>query len=159
MIIGTGTNACYLEDIDRVDTWDGDKGDPKHVIINTEWGAFGDHGELQFVRTKWDEEVDRTSLNPGRQTFEKMISGMYMGELVRLVVLDIIQEGLIFQNQNTTKFRTSGSFPTKYLSEIEADPVGDYQPLVLPSQPLTRPRTVSSSKPSKPHTPGWFHSV
>ena len=41
MIIGTGTNACYLEDIDRVDTWDGDKGDPKHVIINTEWGAFG----------------------------------------------------------------------------------------------------------------------
>ena len=39
------------------------------------------------------------------------------------------------------------------------DPVGDYQPLVLPSQPLTRPRTVSSSKPSKPHTPGWFHSV
>ena len=41
MIIGTGTNACYLEDIDRVDTWEGDKGDPKHVIINTEWGAFG----------------------------------------------------------------------------------------------------------------------
>ena len=41
MIIGTGTNACYLEDIERVDTWDGDKGDPKHVIINTEWGAFG----------------------------------------------------------------------------------------------------------------------
>ena len=34
------------------------------------------------------------------------------------------------------------------------DPVGDYRPLVLPSQPVCRPRTVSSSKPSKPHTPG-----
>ena len=32
------------------------------------------------------------------------------------------------------------------------DPVGDYQPLVLPCQPVSRPRTVSS--PAKPHTPG-----
>ena len=127
LILGTGTNACYLENVDKVTTFIPEKVDDDHVIINTEWGAFGDRGELEFVRTKWDEEVDRTSLNPGRQTFEKMISGMYMGELVRLVVLDTIQEGLIFQNQNTTKFRTSGSFPTKYLSEIEADPVGDYQ--------------------------------
>ena len=36
MIIGTGTNACYLEDIDNVGTWDGDNNEPKHVIINTE---------------------------------------------------------------------------------------------------------------------------
>ena len=41
LILGTGTNACYLEDTERVGTWDGDNGDPKHVIINTEWGAFG----------------------------------------------------------------------------------------------------------------------
>lgn len=27
-------------------------------------------------------QVDAMSLNPGKQTFEKMISGMYMGELV-----------------------------------------------------------------------------
>ena len=127
LILGTGTNACYLESVDKVTTFSPEKEEDSHVIINTEWGAFGDHGELDFVRTKWDEEVDRSSLNPGRQTFEKMISGMYMGELVRLVVLDIIQEGLIFQDQNTTKFRTRGSFPTKYLSEIESDPVGDYQ--------------------------------
>ena len=39
------------------------------------------------------------------------------------------------------------------------DPVGDYQPLVLPSLPLSRPRTVSSSKPAKPHTPGWLDSI
>ena len=127
LILGTGTNACYLEHVENVTTFRPEKEDDDHVIINTEWGAFGDRGELEFLRTKWDEEVDRTSLNPGRQTFEKMISGMYMGELVRLVVLDTVQEGLIFQNQNTTKFRTSGSFPTKYLSEIEADQVGDYQ--------------------------------
>ena len=31
---------------------------------------------------KFDPKVDASSLNPGKQTFEKMISGMYMGELV-----------------------------------------------------------------------------
>ena len=48
------------------------------MIVNTEWGAFGDNQELDFIRTKWDEAVDAGSLNPGKQTFEKMISGMYM---------------------------------------------------------------------------------
>ena len=41
MILGTGTNACYLEDINRVGTWDGDRDNTEPVIINTEWGAFG----------------------------------------------------------------------------------------------------------------------
>ncbi len=35
------------------------------MIINTEWGAFGDKGELDFIKTKWDEAVDAGSLNPG----------------------------------------------------------------------------------------------
>ena len=45
------------------------------MVINTEWGAFGDNGELDFVRTKWDQAVDDMSVNPGKQIFEKMISG------------------------------------------------------------------------------------
>jgi hexokinase len=34
--------------------------------------------------------VDEGSLNPGKQPFEKMISGMYMGEIVRQVTIFII---------------------------------------------------------------------
>ena len=130
LILGTGTNACYLEDVEKVTTFNPDNDDsnePDHVVVNTEWGAFGDNSELDFVRTKWDEEVDAMSLNPGKQTFEKMISGMYMGELVRLVVEDMVEEGLMFLNQNTNRIRIPGNFPTKYLSEIEADAVGDYE--------------------------------
>ena len=44
-----------------------------------------DQGELDFIKTKWDRAIDESSINPGKQTFEKMISGMYMGELVRQV--------------------------------------------------------------------------
>jgi len=33
----------------QVDTWDGPQNEPHHVVVNTEWGAFGDKGELDFI--------------------------------------------------------------------------------------------------------------
>jgi hexokinase len=40
------------------------------MIINTEWGAYGDDGCLDTlkVRTRFDRIVDANSINPGRQT-------------------------------------------------------------------------------------------
>ena len=67
VILGTGSNACYVENLDNVKTWTGDKNDPKQVIINMEWGAFGDNGCLNFLRTEYDIEVDKMSLNTGHQ--------------------------------------------------------------------------------------------
>lgn len=37
------------------------------VLINTEWGGFGDNGVLSFISTNFDKEVDDTSNNPGKQ--------------------------------------------------------------------------------------------
>ena len=83
-------------------------------------------GELDFVRTKWDRSVDENSVNPGKQIFEKMISGMYMGELIRQVLLDLMKDDLIFFNCNREKLLERGSFYTRFASEIESDAVGDY---------------------------------
>lgn len=69
LILGTGTNACYIEKLEKVGTWKGDYDEPKQVIINMEWGAFGDNGRLNFIRTKYDEEVDLSSMNPGKQMY------------------------------------------------------------------------------------------
>ena len=107
----------------QVELWDGDKGDPRHVVINTEWGAFGDQGELDYILTKWDKSVDKGSINPGRQIFEKMISGMYMGEVVRQVLKDLVDEELIFSECDTKNVYKRGAFLTKYVSEIESDQV------------------------------------
>jgi hypothetical protein len=104
-----------------------DDSGPEHMIVNTEWGAFGDKKELDFIRTKWDAAVDAGSLNPGKQTFEKMISGMYMGELTRQVLVDMVWEGLMFANlDDTDTLFEWGRFYTRYVSEIESDPVGEY---------------------------------
>jgi hexokinase len=48
------------------------------MCVNTEWGGFGDDGKLNDFLTKWDQQLDEFSINPGRQRFEKTISGMYM---------------------------------------------------------------------------------
>lgn len=67
VIIGTGFNSCYMEDLENVELYDDDTPGPNKVIVNTEWGAFGDNGVLDFVRTDWDDEVNTYSLNKGRQ--------------------------------------------------------------------------------------------
>ena len=37
------------------------------MLINIEWGAFGDDGAFSFVRTQYDEAVDKASTNPRKQ--------------------------------------------------------------------------------------------
>lgn len=65
-ILGTGSNACYVEKTNEVDMFNGSKTKP-YVIVNTEWGAFGDDGTLDFIRTSYDRDIDENSINPGKQ--------------------------------------------------------------------------------------------
>ncbi|WP_289490000.1 hypothetical protein, partial [Klebsiella pneumoniae] len=62
------------------------EGNQGQMCINMEWGAFGDNGCLDDIRTDFDKVVDEYSLNSGKQRFEKMISGMYLGEIVRNIL-------------------------------------------------------------------------
>jgi len=126
LIVGTGTNACYMEKLDNVELWKEEKDNPRQVIVNTEWGAFGDNGVLDFIRTQWDEDLDNMSLNNGKQLFEKMISGMYMGELVRCVLADLTKKGLLFGGNGSEQLFTPHTFDTKLVSEIESDNKGEY---------------------------------
>lgn len=90
------------------------------MLINTEWGAFGEAGTLDFVVTEYDRAIDNNSINPKKQLFEKMISGMYMGELTRLVLEKLIDNGYLFNGKCPTDVKKRGNFFTKYVSEIEA---------------------------------------
>ncbi|XP_012577937.1 PREDICTED: hexokinase-3 isoform X3 [Condylura cristata] len=118
LIVGTGTNACYMEELQNVAGVAGDSG---HMCINMEWGAFGDDGSLDTLSTCFDARVDEASINPGKQRFEKMISGMYLGEIVRHVLLHLTSLGVLFRGQQTQHLQTRDIFKTKFLSEIESD--------------------------------------
>ncbi|XP_039754773.1 hexokinase type 2 isoform X3 [Pararge aegeria] len=125
LIVGTGSNACYVEKTENCELFDGEPG-KSELLINTEWGAFGDDGTLDFIRTEFDRDVDNNSINPGKQIQEKMISGMYMGELVRLALVKFTRMGLLFGGRGSDMLYERGSFYTKYVSEIESDKPGDY---------------------------------
>ena len=73
LILGTGINACYVERLENVQLWDGDFDEPNQVVINTELGAFGDNGTLEFIRTEYDRTIDQHSHNPGRQLYANSI--------------------------------------------------------------------------------------
>lgn len=86
-ICGTGHNTCYLE-----------PGPPcQHgpVIINIESGNFEG-----LPANNFDRYLDLHSEKPGEQVLEKMVSGRYLGELMRLVVLDLVQKGCLFQGKS-----------------------------------------------------------
>ena len=56
-----------------------------------------------------------------------MISGMYMGEIVRLIILDLMHQNLVFVGHQDkygdikTPLFTRGGFYTKYVSTVETD--------------------------------------
>ncbi|XP_037865065.2 hexokinase HKDC1 isoform X3 [Chlorocebus sabaeus] len=117
LIAGTGSNMCYMEDMRNIEMVEGDEG---KMCINTEWGGFGDNGCIDDIRTRYDMEVDEGSLNPGKQRYEKMTSGMYLGEIVRQILIDLTKQGLLFRGQISERLRTRGIFETKFLSQIES---------------------------------------
>uniref|UniRef100_A0A3P9PAB8 Phosphotransferase n=1 Tax=Poecilia reticulata TaxID=8081 RepID=A0A3P9PAB8_POERE len=82
-----------MKNVKRVEGKDG------RMCINTEWDGFGDDGSLEDILTKFDKVVDRTSINPGVHTFEKMISGMYLGEIVRRVLMKLTEKKLLFKGK------------------------------------------------------------
>ena len=99
LIVGTGTNATVPMKLDylhpsKIDALalPGQDDPNKTVVINTEWTIRGTDVPLVDlgIRTKWDMELDRKSEAPGFQPFEYMTAGRYLGEIVRLVLLDLL---------------------------------------------------------------------
>lgn len=69
VILGTGSNAAYMERVEFVKHWETKPRDGEEcVLIDIEWGAFGDNGVLDFIKTRYDREVDNHSLMKGSFT-------------------------------------------------------------------------------------------
>ncbi|KAL2415528.1 Glucokinase [Exophiala dermatitidis] len=99
-IFGTGTNGAYVEKLENVkkmkDIEESEGAVANYdrstglMIINTEWGSF-DNGLSVLPNTQYDIDLDRESVNPGLQMFEKRVSGMFLGEILRRAMLSLHQ--------------------------------------------------------------------
>lgn len=89
-IFGTGTNGVYLEKLHNITKplegqYDSSTGE---MLVSIEWGSF-DNDLMVLPNTSYDMELNEVSLNPGNQMFEKRVSGMFLGELLRKTILGL----------------------------------------------------------------------
>ena len=108
-IFGTGTNGAYVEKLDKVTKLTKDKNGGVYdkstgeMIVNTEWGSF-DNSLRTLPNSPYDVQLDKDSVNPGIQMFEKRVSGMFLGELLRLALLKLIKDPAVplFTDDNSS---------------------------------------------------------
>lgn len=165
LIVGTGFNACYVERLDKCEKWPANYTNPKQVIINCEWGAMGDNKkrrELDKFRNEFDEEIDAKSVNPHSQTYEKMVAGMYIGELLRLSILKLYKSKLLFKKMPdislNTRRKTSTSatdFQQAYLNATANNKTKQLNNGGSgTSQSIISPRSPVGLTPTPPSSPG-----
>lgn len=123
LIFATGINAAYPEKIEKITKLD-ESVRAKYpagteMLINTEIDIFGTEAYLPL--TKYDLALDLSHNQPKFQLYEKMLSGAYMGELTRLVALDFIKAGVLFEGRIPEGFEECWAFPTMYMSTLEND--------------------------------------
>ncbi|KAI4347055.1 hypothetical protein L6164_007904 [Bauhinia variegata] len=122
VILGTGTNAAYVERAQAIPKWHGLLPKSGEMVINMEWGNFR---SLHLPLTEYDQSLDAESLNPGEQIFEKLISGMYLGDIVRRVLLRIAEEADFFGDTVPPKLKIPFIIRTPDMSAMHHDTSSD----------------------------------
>jgi len=135
-IFGTGTNGAYVEKLSKIKKmtatteaqeayghYDTSSGE---MVVNTEWGSF-DNDLHVLPDTPYDRALDANTFNPGIQMFEKRVSGMFLGEILRNAIVALkdsdaglfAHEGVVI-NENPNIYRP-WTIDTSFLSLVEAD--------------------------------------
>ncbi|CAO3630270.1 unnamed protein product [Mucor hiemalis] len=123
-IFATGVNASYPEKISslkaKLEPEYYESQDPNtEMLLNTEIDIFG--SETYLPLTSYDIALDNAHNQPKFQLYEKMLSGCYMGELTRLIAMDFIKAGVLFEGVVPEGFEEPYAFPTMHMSALESD--------------------------------------
>lgn len=134
VMLGTATNCVYQQRIDQIDMISehhsamdflrSARNPNKTMIVDTEWGAFGESsGDLDSLRTTIDEMVDEASGNPGRDSLTKLVCGMYTGEIVRLILAKLHAMNYVLPNRDVPFLGITGRWKMDHfhMSSVETD--------------------------------------
>ncbi|KAG7152505.1 Glucokinase like protein [Verticillium longisporum] len=127
-IFGTGTNGAYVERIQNIKKLHAqpefsDTDSAEFMALNTKWGGFDNELSVLPI-TIYDEALDGASVNPDDQHFEKRISGLYLGELLRRVILIEMQSATPVFNMTvplTSTLHSPYSIDSSFLSALVRD--------------------------------------
>ncbi|KAI4731617.1 hexokinase-1 [Aureobasidium sp. EXF-10728] len=125
LILGTGMNsAIYLPVAAlaqekyglRSENW---HASAKDVLVNTELSMFG---KDVLPASRWDQYLNATHDLPDFQPLEYRVSGRYLGELVRLILIEAIETADLFNGMMPAKLQEPYSLDTGTVAVFESDP-------------------------------------
>lgn len=121
VIHSAGTNCAYYDKVANIAQFR-QENTQTDMIINTEWCNFG---SKHLPRTAFDDGLDAQSNNPGIHHFEKMTTGMYLGEITRQVLVYLMEKKVLSfeveEDEEECLLLLPYQFDTSYMYVCEAD--------------------------------------
>ncbi|KAF1842490.1 actin-like ATPase domain-containing protein [Cucurbitaria berberidis CBS 394.84] len=124
VILGTGFNISVHLPVSSLATTKY-KGYPQkwldeatHVLVNTECSMFGKN---IFPTTRWDDQLNDAHVRPDFQPFEHMISGRYLGEIVRLIIVEAVRTAGLFSGEMPNLLNEPYTLDTGTIAAMEMD--------------------------------------
>ncbi|KAI4907061.1 hypothetical protein J4E90_009955 [Alternaria incomplexa] len=114
-----------------------------HVLVNTECSMFG---KGVFPTTRWDEQLNEAHMRPDFQPFEHMISGRYIGEIVRLILVEAVQKAGLFSGEIPDQLAETYTLDTGTIAAMEMDDskhLTSATALFQSKHPLSKPPTYN----------------
>ncbi|CAO3618091.1 unnamed protein product [Mucor fragilis] len=127
IVHSAGTNCAYYDKVANMESFLVDHptslAAASDMIINTEWCNVS---SKYLPVNKFDKLVDLESNNKGVHAFEKMTTGMYLGELVRLILVEFADHQVLSFDIDDEEclLRIPYQFDTSYMYVCEADDDG-----------------------------------
>lgn len=119
LILGTGSNVCYLAKAEHIRQplygWTAST-----MVVNMESGVYSG-----FPQGTFDRQLDADSMSPGTYGNEKMVGGVYQGEVLRRTLEG---SGELFSPLFHQRLSQAGQLTASHLSALAIDP---YAPGVL----------------------------
>ncbi|KAK4477422.1 hypothetical protein RD792_016643 [Penstemon davidsonii] len=122
--LGMGTYVAYLESPQQISKPLSESPKSGETVVNLQWANFN---SSLLPLTEFDVSLDSESTNPGGRTFEKLISGMYLGEIVRRVLLKMAQEAALFGDHVPPKLRIPYLLRSPDMAAMHQDTSEDYE--------------------------------
>jgi len=117
-ILGTGTNLCYQAKSKHIPLLHSSKWSASSMVMNIESGVYSG-----FPQGTFDRIVDKNSMSPGTYGNEKMVGGVYQGEVLYHTLCNASYEGL-FSPSFCNNIRKAKSLSSIDLSEFISHPSG-----------------------------------
>ncbi|KAL6564635.1 hypothetical protein OROMI_016085 [Orobanche minor] len=118
--LGMGTDLAYIEALPQQIV----KDSAAETAIDMQWGNFF---SSNLPLTEYAAALDAESSDPGCSIFEKLVSGKYLGEIVRRVLLRMAEESVLFDDAVPPKLADAYTLRSPDMAVMHQDTSQDYE--------------------------------